>query len=123
MNRRSAMRYFLQALGQAGDRQTGVRKASYHLPSPPQTFMAHAPLEQFVEHILPAGEHDAILWRFFAASDGPAEIEIAVTATAANSRTLPRDFMIQPPKDENPEDLFLPDDAPFNKGRSGIAGG
>jgi hypothetical protein len=87
-----------QAFGQVEPMQTGVRKASYHLPSIPQTFIVHEPLAHFAAHIM-AETHAVTLWCFFfAASDGAAEMAIAIAATALTSRNFERCFIASSPR-------------------------
>jgi hypothetical protein len=82
--------------------QTGVNIAGVHCPPGAQTITAQVEPLQFVAH-MPAPLHviDAsavlALAFFLAASDGAAEIAIAMTATVPTSRSLAIDFMVRVP--------------------------
>jgi hypothetical protein len=63
-----------------------------------------APLLQAVEQVI-IGVQAAIFVAFFFASDGAAEIAIAITAMAPTSRTFAIDFMLRAPSVEYWEGL------------------
>jgi hypothetical protein len=73
--------------------------AGCRLPSTPQAMTLQAPLLQAVEQVI-IGVQAAIIVAFFFASDGAAEIAIAITAMAPTSRTFAIDFMLRAPSVE-----------------------
>jgi hypothetical protein len=81
--------------GQCPSKQNGVMNARYHLPSPPQALTAQVPFEQLAEHNVATAHVLDAIWRFFfAASDGAAEMAMAITATAPISINFVIDFMV-----------------------------
>jgi hypothetical protein len=76
--------------------------AGCHLPSTPQAILLQTlPLQAVAQVII--GMHAVLFFAFFFASDGAAEIAIAITAMAPTSRTFAIDFMMKPPQLNTPE--------------------
>ena len=77
--------------------QIGVRIARCNSLPAPQIFTWQLPPVQFDAH-MPPSLHPDLAAFFLAASDGAAEIAIAVTATAQTSKTFVIDFIWGPPR-------------------------